>query len=133
MTSISVFIESKIGAKVACTLSYSCSPPWRIQLEYDELGNSIFEGEDLFLCLRELRKSLEEKQCRILCNGSRVDAYPSPMSRQMSGGRKVYILRKGQQTSLEDLVDIFASSDANSAGTVEEQQEFYLEWLESLK
>lgn len=56
------------------------------------------------------------------------------MSRQMSGGRKAYIMQLGKQAKMDDMVDIFdAASDYSVVVSVEEQKKFYQKWLYSLK
>jgi hypothetical protein len=89
---------------------------------------------DLFDCLTQLRSQYLEKQgYLILCNGARIDTYPSRMSRQMGGGRKAYITRMGFQAKMNDLVDIFDPvDDPNIISTVSEQIEFHEKWLKSL-
>lgn len=91
-------------------------------------------GSDLFECLSILRSQyLEKKGCLILCNGACFDAYPSRMTRQMGGGRKVYKTRMGHQARTSDLIDIFEPvSDLSLISTVDEQIEFHEKWLNSL-
>jgi len=48
---------------------------------------------DLFAALQDLRKKTLEPLGSIpLCNGARVDCYPSGMARDMGGGQVVYVL-----------------------------------------
>jgi hypothetical protein len=54
------------------------------------------------------------------------------MSRDMGGGRKVYIRRLGSQATLDDLVDIFDYAEPDLVGTVEEQRAHYRNWLNCL-
>jgi len=51
----------------------------------------------------------------------------------MGGGRKIYILSSGLQTSDEDLVDVLGMATIDQVGTVEEQRICYENWLRSLK
>lgn len=90
-----------------------------------------FEGSDLFDALISLRLSLEFDKRRIACNGSRPDVFPSGMAREMSRGRKAYILKIGVRPSREDVVDIFESSDPAELGSVGDQQAFLNRWKES--
>jgi hypothetical protein len=130
---VNVQIKTSGGAIMSSTLSYSDTAPWRIQLDYGVVSETVFDGDDLFACLCSVRRAIEHEACQLLCNGARLDAYPSPMSREMGGGRMVYLLQKGQHGRPGNLVDAFAFSDPSTIATVEEQKKFYFDWLESLK
>lgn len=112
-------------------LEYSTTPPWRIEVMIH--GKLLkFHGDDLFDAMCEMRKKFESMNILLLCNGSRIDVYPSRMSRQMGGGRKAYILKLGQQAKLSDLIDIFDKAEALVVSTVDEQKNFYQNWIKSL-
>jgi len=96
----------------------------------DICDSNRFVGSDLFECLVQLRLFLEAKSIFVLCNGSRIDVYPSRLIRQMTNGRMAYILKSNTPTSSEFLVDIFDKADANKVGTVKEQIEFYKNWVQ---
>jgi hypothetical protein len=118
-------------------IEYSVSEPWELNLlstSSDGIEYSCV-GADLFECLSKLRADyLEIQQQQILCNGARIDVYPSRMSRQMSGGCKAYIMTMGRQARMSDMVDIFEDSEERSKnGTVNEQNEFFRNWKDSLK
>ena len=81
---------------------------------------------------RMIRLEMEKHGYFILCNGARKDAYPSRMSRQMGGGRKVYLFKNGIPAQREDLVDIFEPTEYEHIGTVAEQLAAYQTWLRSL-
>lgn len=91
-------------------------------------GSNKFVGTDLFECLVQLRLFLEAQSIYVLCNGSRIDVYPSRLIRQMTNGRMAYILKSNTPVSSEFLVNIFDKTDANKVGTVKEQIEFYKNW-----
>ena len=112
-------------------LRYSIQSPWFIESPFDP--GKKYEGDDLFQCLQSLRSDLEETGARLLCNGSRVNSYPSRMSREMGGARKVCILCKGRQAGSGDLVDTFGDAPADCVGTVAEQEAFYHDWIASLR
>lgn len=112
-------------------VKYSVAPPWYIQLSLDELRDAKFEGSDLFDCLCSLRSKLDVLGIKILCNGARIDAYPSPML-QSSGARKVYITELGRQALRENLVSIFDEALPEKIGTVEQQIDYHNKWVESL-
>ena len=55
------------------------------------------------------------------------------MSREMSGGRKVYLFKPGRQALREDLIDVFDPATYDEVGTVAEQRSNYEAWIRSLK
>lgn len=110
---------------------YYNSDTWIMELSFNGSQNTIVKGIDLFDCLRSLRSKLDPKGIKILCNGARVDAYPSGML-QGSGVPKVYINTMGKTASFENLVDLFDEAPAGKIGTVEEQREYHDKWIESL-
>lgn len=91
------------------------------------------EASDYFNCLLKVRETLEKYNLKIVCNGARYDVYPSRMSRQMGKGIKAYVLTKGLQASEKDLVDIFEEENPAKTGTIEQQKNYYNNWLESLR
>jgi hypothetical protein len=112
-------------------VKFATAPPWFIELSLVELETTNFEGDDLFDCLCSLRSKLDVLGIKILCNGARIDAYPSPML-QSSGARKVYVTTMGKQALRENLVDIFDETTADKVGTVEEQEDYHNKWFDSL-
>src|SRR5262245_58352460 len=62
-------------------------------------------GRDLFAALQDVRRSLEHSGWIIAVQGSRVDAHPSGMVRDMLGGRRVCVLEMGRHVAPERLVD----------------------------
>lgn len=79
----------------------------------------------LFDALCELRRSfIEPTGWQILCNGARVDAWPSGMSMDFSGGMLLTVLTRGQVRSTADLAFIFDPAPATAVGTVEQQQRY---------
>jgi len=112
------------------TIYASVEPPWRIALEMRDMEHHEFEGADLFEALVKLRRELEMGGSRILCAGSRVDVFPSGMSRSMGGGRRAYVTRLGAPAT--QAVDILDSAEPESVGTIEEQRGFHAAWVASL-
>jgi hypothetical protein len=113
--------------------SMSKSEPYFLEVEGYELRKLHAHGEDLFDCLVNLRSDLDKEGVRILCNGARLDTYPSAMSREMSGGKKVYLLRKGEPANPKDLVNTFDEAPIEKIASVVDQRENYLEWIKSCK
>jgi hypothetical protein len=110
---------------------FANAQPWFIELSLDGEQTVKLEGRDLFDCLCALRTETDALGIKILCNGARIDAFPSPML-QSSGARKVYITEIGKQALRENLVNIFEEAPAEKVGTVEDQFEYHTKWIDSL-
>jgi hypothetical protein len=96
----------------------------RLSMDAAELGLSVqADGQDLFGALQHLRKrDLEPLGWVPLCNGARVDCYPSGMARDMGGGMDVYVLSARRWLGLRHpLVGTFEPAPKESVGTVEDQ------------
>jgi hypothetical protein len=93
------------------------------------------KAEDLFECLTKLRMEFESQGMLMECKGCQINVYPSGMCRQMASGMLAYTLNIGRSTSRKDIVNIFDPIDDSSAAitTVNEQKEFYEQWLKSLR
>ncbi len=125
-------VELQAGEVIVRELRYSRIPACWIELDVSEVQGSRFEGNDLFDCLEKLRLALEKHNIRLLCNGSRLDCYPSKLCRDMGKGLKLYRCRMGEQGKFEDMVLIFREADADKIGTVSSQKEYHEQWLKSL-
>lgn len=131
MKQITIPLLTATGLITECIISYPLKPPWFIKFTNSNFSDKIFNGDDLFNCLCDLRIFLEQYNTRILCNGARIDTYPSSLLRGMGGARKVYILAMGKQATQS--VGIFDATNPEKIGTVQEQFSFYRKWLESLQ
>ncbi|WP_344117673.1 hypothetical protein [Streptomyces blastmyceticus] len=85
------------------------------------------DGDDIFEAMSRIRLQIEPLGYQLLCNGARIDAFPSGMSRDMWGGRVLYILKPGRAAYRR--VSIFDRAEPASVGTVAAQQGFYDSWL----
>ncbi|MFC3749787.1 hypothetical protein [Paenibacillus sp. GCM10012306] len=92
----------------------------------------ISEEVDCFSAFVSIRKELEQENLQIACNGSAKSVYPSRMQLTMGYGRKAYKLFIGQQAKIEDVVDIFDCDTDLEFVTVEEQSNFYAQWIKSV-
>lgn len=119
------------GRQDQARFTFTTQPPYTIEFSHAELGAERFTGEDLFDCLTALREFLAQHDICPLCAGARVDAYPSRMSRQMSGGRKVYIMEMGKPA--EQLADIFDAAPPEKVASIDAQREYFQEWVKSLQ
>ena len=99
-----------------------------------EIERTIYssKSDNIFDSVVELRKKLELKNIYLLCNASTINVYPSVMQKEF-GGTKVYKLQMGKQATLSDVVDIFDYDNGLKIGSVKEQEEFYENWIESLR
>jgi hypothetical protein len=95
-------------------------------------GERPFEGVDIFEATLEIRRHLESEGLLLLCNGSRFDAYPSGMSRQMSSGRKLYLHQIGVPGRPGTVVDIFDEAPTDRVGTIARQDEYMAKWRNSI-
>ncbi len=112
-------------------LEISNVPPCWIQAFGEDFDGTKFEDRDLFQALIAIRREIEQKGGKLLCQGSRRDVFPSAMSRSMGSGRKAYITRMGHPSNVR--VDIFEDAEPDEVGTVDEQAEYHEKWFASLK
>jgi hypothetical protein len=103
-----------------------------VTFRHEQLGEQRFEGNDYFAALVRLRYFLEERECRILCQGARKEAHPSAMQRDTAEGLVAYILHLGRPGRTDDVVSTFGEVPAEQVGTIEQQRAFYQQWLHSL-
>jgi len=66
------------------------------------------------------------------CMGAAIDVYPSGMSRDMAQGLVAYQTVFGKPSSRFANIGIFDVADINKLATVEEQEKYHLDWLDSL-
>ena len=99
-----------------------------------EIKRTIYfsKSDNIFDSVVELRKKLELNNIYLLCNASAINVYPSGMQKEF-GGTKAYKLQMGKQAILKDVVDIFDYDNGLKIGSVKEQEEFYGNWIESLR
>ena len=99
-----------------------------------EIERTIYfsKSDNIFDSIVELRKKLELNNIYLLCNASAINVYPSGMQKEF-GGTKAYKLQMGKQATLSDVVDIFDYDSELKIGSVKEQEEFYENWIESLR
>lgn len=102
-----------------------------LDFEHDLLEKQQTQSSDFFACLCELRLVLEKYGYLILCNGARVDCYPSGMGINMGLGLQVYQLKLGEKANRHDLVKTFNIAEVSQVGTVEEQRTYFEKFLES--
>lgn len=133
MTIICIHMSSSSGDLEPCDIEFTQGTPIVMEARSKRFGVVSFTGDNLFDILSRLRLLIEREGYLLLCNAARRDAYPSRMTLEMGGGRKLYILRHGVQARREDLVDVFGAASIDQVCTVAEQRAGYESWLRSLK
>ncbi len=104
-----------------------------LSLAAPDLGVTFeVRGCDVFDALQQLRLRLEPLGWYPLCNGARVDCYPSGMARDMGGARAVYVLIIGK-AGRPPLVGTFEPAPRDKVGTVAEQDAYFKKWLDTPK
>lgn len=129
--SIKVFIICNGKEIEESRIKYN-SKDTKLTLLNDSLGCIECIGGDFLDALTSIRLELENNNCILLINGSRKNFVVSGMSNQMSGGIKGYTVKLGEPATRDNLVDILAYAEPNLVGTIEEQDKFYQEWMESI-
>ncbi len=95
-------------------------------------GEIIGKAPDYFEAMCQIRKKLEAEGWRPVCYGSSRQVYPSGMCRDMGLGLKAYRLQIGRHAGLADLISILDTGPDVEPSSVEEQEQFFQEWLRSL-
>ncbi len=102
---------------------------WTIEFTSSLTKHLKFTNVDLFECLIDLRRELAKYSYRPLCNGARIDVYPSGICRDMGSGGIAYVLKQGQPAELDNIVHIFDYAEPELIASIEEQLNFYESWL----
>lgn len=92
----------------------------------------LADAPDYFSALQRIRKrALEPKGLIPFCYGASLKVWPSAMSRDMGGGLKAYKIETGLPAT--ELVGIFEEGPDIIPASVEMQEEFSRDWIESLR
>lgn len=128
-----VKVQCQDGTLAKCLMRVAVKEPWQIELIGP--GSRMFSasGKDLPGALKVLRREFEALGMRILVNGSRKDVVCSGMSRSMGGGRKACIVQIGHQASRDNLVDLLDPTEPELIASVESQEDYYDQWVNSLR
>lgn len=100
-------------------------PNWILEFTSPSIKKLSFTATDVFECLTQLRLELAQYGYKPLCNGARLNVYPSGMCRDMGNGLSAYVFTPGKQVDSEDLVGIFDYAEPDSIASVEEQFNYY--------
>jgi hypothetical protein len=105
----------------------------RVRLAVTIRGEEIArEADDFFSALCSIRAELGAAGLMPRCYGSSRNVYPSGMSRGMGAGDKAYRLYPGRRGRTSDIVDIFDDGPDVDPVSVQVQESYYREWLQSL-
>ncbi len=124
-----IYLMSSSGIKQEIKIDINTTVP-SIKI-VEPSNNLIFASSDLFECLKLMRKHFDLQDIKILCNGARIDVFPSRLLRQNGKGQKAYVQRLGFPVTKTDIVNIFDFADDNLIGSIESQEKFHERWLKS--
>lgn len=99
------------------------------------LGGLVIEKEEdnYFDTLIKIREELEKSNIKLLCKGCCKNVYPSAMLLCMGEGRNAYVFKYGEQAKMNSLVDIFDPCSIDEYATIQEQLEYFEEWICSIR
>jgi hypothetical protein len=103
--SVEVKIASATGVIQPCHLTYSDAPTGTLAARSPAFTEVSFSASNLFDALTDFRLVLEARGYLLLCNVARKDTYTLRMAKEMGGGVKVYVLHRGQQARMNEMVD----------------------------
>jgi hypothetical protein len=114
------------------TISYHIKRDGKCGIELKTKSQKIFAADtDCFEALNNIRERIYP--LIPLINGTRIDCFPSIMSRQMSKGTIVYHLQLGKQAEEKDqLFFLDATQKGDEVGRIREQNAFHALWISSL-
>jgi len=104
---------------------------YRLRCEY---RNETIESaaSDYFEALCIVCRRMAEDGLIPFCYGASLNVRPSGMSRSMGGGLKAYKLVQGEQAT-GSLIEIFSEGPDVIPASVEAQEQFFQDWLASLR
>lgn len=104
----------------------------RLTLEFRDISISVKSAEGVFDALTIIRNKLRPLGYIPKCYGACLNVFPSGMVRSMGMGEKAYMLTLGKPALSKDLVNVLEFVDGEQYATVEEQEQFYEQWFDSL-
>jgi hypothetical protein len=100
-------------------------------INLENASRKTYAAHDLYECLGLIRADFPE--IKFLCKGAKLNVHPSRMSSQMSSGVVAYELHLGISSEPTDIVNIFDYEEADIVNDIQQQRDFYKNWLESLR
>lgn len=123
------------GVTCSSIIEYGREPPPLSTLRFRSNPDKTYKAYDLFQCFGLLRADLPKTI--FLCKVAKINVYtsrmPSQMSSQMSAGLVAYELHLGRPAESEDTVRIFDFEETDLTNDIQQQREFYKQWIESLE
>ncbi|MBD2454325.1 hypothetical protein H6G80_09565 [Nostoc sp. FACHB-87] len=104
----------------------------RIKLKWDDGEIECIEGI-FFVAFKRVREQLALRYLYPMCYGASRKIIITGMAADMALGLKVYKAEIGSFPSRSQLVHIFASGEDVEPVSVEEQEEFQRQWVESVR
>ncbi|WP_156045112.1 hypothetical protein [Herbidospora cretacea] len=131
MPEVSVRLVSPGGGSFKWVLDYGGEAhDYFVHLTAPEGASWEAQGADLFSSLQDIRRQIEPRGWRICVNGARLDAYPSRLSLDTSGGHWIYIVRRWWPARR---VYIFDAAPVGKIASVAEQDEYFEKWSKWVK
>jgi len=107
-----------------------CNEGINIKYYLDDVVIEIVDNRP-FDCLVKLRRALLKRNLLLMCEGSRIDVYPSGASFSTLIAYKVTM---GKVAEVKDKVNIFdPTSDLDMIGSDVEQKDYRERWINSLE
>jgi hypothetical protein len=106
---------------------------YRVDLKQGTDAKMAESEHDFFEALQRLRLQLEKDGALLHCFGASENVYPSGMQRSMGPAILAYRTKIGSPASREDIVNIFEADETVVPATVNQQEFFHQEWMESLR
>ncbi len=102
-----------------------------LKVNFKDYELNILNSESIYSGMKKLHKKLDEDGIKLLCNCFRYDVRGTGMSVQMSGGVSAYKFTLGEE--IPTILNILDSiEDASAIATLDEQEKYFLKWLESI-
>lgn len=88
-----------------------------------------FTAEDHFpfLALQKIRLYLEDQGMKLLCNGARMDVYPSGFFMESFLAYKLVMDKVAERRNLVSILD--STDELERIGTVSDQEAYWQKWL----
>ncbi|MDK2127048.1 hypothetical protein [Parachitinimonas caeni] len=124
---------AKLNRVIEVELFISVASDCELKIKIEGLEH-VAIGKDFINCLNDLREHiLEPEEAFLMINACRKDFLSSRMARQMSNGLSGYLLEKGKQARMADLVSSLDFAEVGLLTTVNLQRQFHNEWIESFR
>jgi hypothetical protein len=118
-------VRTAEGASATWRIEHSLEEPWRLSLVTPRGRRYEATGQDMFDCLKQIRRQTDQAKIRLCCNGARKNARPSGFSGS-HGAFVLYKIHRWRAYLPGDLVDIFDYAPPRKVATVEEQETYWL-------